>query len=507
MIIMFIMAGVVVTTGYVSLSQASLQAQVQDVKTINQRLDATVRAVEASFRKYPGMSDVGPYGAEFDTDGMPILPVAMGVVRETPWGSKFRYCPLAPIDNRGVLTGFETQTIAGSGGSSDIYTVTNYKNTVVYDNSTAFAAAKAMSGVAIITAASKQGQQAPSCNNVVFNQSDITVPGGLARLVYLPRRTFMPNSSEKKVTSYYVSQNGSGDLSGDDAENTSQINAAIYDVLNKKPRETYFTLVGTVTPAKQAWVDLTNITAWSRKISIEGGELVLPAIVETNPSGRTWIVYGDWQLTNTNIYNARATVRAGSTLGISGNVDWNAPDDTDFGSSIVTNNGSRLNIINANLNFKITKEVGAPVINVGTATIRNSVLNIANVTGARYWYTILNYFKIEMDNSHIGGPPTGTGWRALHDGLGSVSPPAHLIMHNQNTITANVNGRCWGDYDNASVSRVARANEPGATFTIPPESEFAESSQTNDLNTPNYRADAERRRVSRSHATGSLRCV
>ena len=524
MIILFIMTAVVVTTGLVAVSQATVQARTQSMAAINQRLDAATLAVEASLKKYPGMQDVGPLAAENDAAGVPNLPASLGVSRETPWGTRFRYCPLSTLDSRASMSVQRTQTnVKMSPGAS--YNIFNYNGTVIADDVAAnnntgnIPTIKTMGAVAIITAPSKQGDEAPGCNAVTVVGTKAVVPGGYARLAFLPKRLAMPDALVNKTMMLFVSQSGSGDLSGKDYGNTVPIDSAIAEVHRTKPTDVYMILVGSVSPSVGSWVDFTYNGGWARKTTLEGGVLTLPSN-QPNGAQTTFEVVGRWQLQNVTLYNARAYIHAASKLTVIGNMEWHTPQDSSNGApTILLNYGGRFDVYNSSLKFTTAYANSHAIIqNHGTVNLRNAYVWYEGIGSGRYNYIMHNLGRLGMDESNLGAQYNNSGTRPVYQGLAASLPQNTLQGSNNVKILAGSSGlNCWNDYDGSVSFQHSQTNSPGTTYRIADEAEYgAESNMPADGSTASgtttaasagYKAGAEQRRVARAQVTGTIQCI
>lgn len=519
MVIMFIMAGVVVATGLVAVSQATVQSRMQETRTINQRLDAAALAVEQTLRRYPGMAEVGPVQAELESNGVPVLPASIGTIRETPWGTKFRYCPLSLHDNSATITANATQVIRMNGDSASVnnsYNAASYNGTVVSDtvgtaaNTWGIPSFKSLNAVALITAPAKPGDLPPNCNSAVFNGNRLVVPNGFVRMVTLSRHGGVANSGSAKSAIYYVSQTGGGDMTGRDQSNTAQIDAAIADIYAKRPNEIFIGIVGTVTPTRDSWMNLTYNMGWGHKIKLSGGTLNLPRNQANGPN-TTFEVLGRWELDSVILNDARAYVHPQSELHLTSSGTWYLPQDgINYVPAITVEQGGKLSFYGSTVTFgAATNGTIAAIENRGEVRMVASYPTFFAIsgTGARFDYYLINTGRLFMDSSNINANSSNVGARTLRDGLIMNGAKSTVVVNNSggaSHVFGGQNGACWYDSSGSDTIVHARTRAKNNPFEIPPESEFAESNQPYASQTATYRTNAARRNLARANMVTSL---
>ena len=533
MIILFIMTSVVVVTGLVAVSQAQIQTKVQEYTLINQRLDAAAKAVEQTVKEYPGMIDVGVLAPELNINGMPIIPTAMGTARTTPWGSFFRYCPLANQNARTVMDNTVITEVSPKQGEIS-YNVVSYRGTVIYDNISEISSnypglrtVKAQNGAAIITAPSKPNDVAPSCDSVRFVNNKPKVTNGFVRVVNFPNEidTSGDDLISRKSLQYFVSQTGSGDVSGTNAANTAPVIAVLSDLAASNSNEISINIVGTISPPWSTWNNFITNSAIGRRVYIEGGEIIIP----TNPgSTNNFPIFGNWEMKNIIISNGIANINSGSKLSLSGQVIWR----TNSAQRISINNlsGGRFDVYSANVEFQLTPQTNImgsiPLSNNGEMNFKDSNIWIA---GGAADYIVSNEGEIYSKNSKIGTQINLIGQRPSKTGILFIGSKAKLISVGLTYVIGSsaTASQCWQDANTyrintdtyqSYIAKWAQSNTYGSTLSIPPETSYVEPPKVT-ASTPaadayaiyviysNYVLEASERRRARENASGITVCA
>jgi hypothetical protein len=306
------------------------------------------------------------------------------------------------------------------------------------------------------------------------------------------------------MTKYFVSQTGTGDVSGRDASNTAPVIAVLSDLTASKSSEISINVVGTISPPWNNWNNFLTNSAIGRRVYVTGGEIIVP----TNPdSANNFPIVGNWELKNIIVSNGSAHINSASKLSLSGEIIWRTNSAQRF--SINNMPGGRFDVYSANVEFQTAFQSGGlasvPLWNDGEMNFKDSNMWIAGVSAD---LMLANLGEVYSKNSKIGTQASLSGQRPLYAGIQFFGRRAKLISVGFTyVIGATATGaRCWLDGPSgAYISKWAESNNYGSTLSFPAETTYAESSSTNPSSA--YLTEAAERRLARENASGIIVCA